>query len=296
MSFEPRAHDPKTPLTGQSGRESVFDRRLLEVRNTGGFVKPQRKALDYLKKQSAEFETPSLDSRLHAKEIETEEYTETERVAFLDESSGLLNARTILSKTEAEVRRSTRYKRSFCMVAIELDGIFNSESLTPLAVEMIFLNLCNVLNKNAREVDRLGRFDRTTILMLLPETDMHEAIVETERLREAIAGTRFKQMGYNQTLTVSIGVASYPEHGKTATELLGTTLEAVQQAVAAGGNTVCAATTASDQTGPKAILQTPIEDFSPAPEKKDESPPVDMSPDSNINVVFPTVDVSPIVS
>ena len=61
MSPEQKGSDPKNSLTGTSGRESAFDRRLREFRNTGSFAKPQRKALQFIKNPTADFEMPSMD-------------------------------------------------------------------------------------------------------------------------------------------------------------------------------------------------------------------------------------------
>lgn len=290
-----KGQDPKTPLTGNRGRESVFDRRLLEYRNTGGFEKPRRKTLEYLRKPTAQFETPSMDSKLHAAEIAGEQFTETERLAFVDESSGLLNSRTIMSRVSNEVRRSKRYKHDFSILLIELDTITTIASLTPLAVEMIFHTFCKVLKDNIREVDIVGRFDRSSALLICPETTISEVIVEAERLRQVVSVSRFKQLGHNQTLTVSIGIAAFPMHGNTDAELLGAVMQATQNAVAAGGNKMCAADVMAAPDQPKTVA--PTEDFSPtsATEKcVDMRPAVDMSPSND--VVFPTVQVNPIVS
>jgi diguanylate cyclase (GGDEF)-like protein len=299
MSPEQKGHDPKTPLTGMSGRESVFDRRLHEYRNTGGFAKPKRNTLEYLKKPTAEFETPSLDSKLHARAIETEEYTETERLLFVDESSGLLNSRTMMSKLAAELRRSARYKHNFSIFVMELDGLTTMHAATPLAVEMIFLSFCKVLTKNIREADIVGRFDLSSVMVICPETDLNEAVTEAYRLRDVVCETRFKQLGYQQNLSVSVGVACYGEHGKVAADLLGSAMEAAQQAVANGGNIVCTAK-AAVTTDRQPILVAPTEDFSPTPQKarKDEEVQ-DMSPTADkpsVEGVFPTVNVSPVIT
>lgn len=259
-----------TPLTGISGRESVFDKRLREFRITGSFQKPQPKSLLFTKKQSADFDHPSMDSRLTQKHTEHEEVTEIERLAFYDESSGLLNTRTTLGKLATELRRSGRYKRSFSMFIVELDGFTNEDGLTPLAKEMLFSNFCKILRKNVRDVDVLGRFDAPSVIIICPETNLGDAIIEAERLKHIIASTHFSQVSSHVTMTVSIGIASYPEHGTTPVEILGCALEAAQQAVSYGGNAV-----AATKVEAKAPEIKPTVDFSP---EFDVTPTVDMSP------------------
>lgn len=272
-----RTRDAKTPLTAISGRESVFDKRLREFRNTGSFQKPQPKSLLFAKKQAADFETPSMDSKLRPKSSDNEEITEIEKLAFYDEASGLLNTRTTLGKLAQEIRRSGRYKHSFALFIVELDGYANEDGLTPLAKEMLFADFCKVMRKNVREVDIIGRFDEPSVLVICPETNLGDAIIEAERLKSTIASTHFKRVSSHAAMTVSIGISCYPEHGTTPVEILGCALEAAQQAVSYGGNAIAAAKAEAQVT--EEIK--PLVDFSP---ELDATPPqVDMSPTTTVS-------------
>jgi len=286
-----RRNDAKTPLTGISGRESVFDKRLREFRNTGSFQKPQPKSLIFNKKQAADFETPSMDSKLRPKTSDNEEITEIERLAFYDEASGLLNTRTTLGKLAQEIRRSGRYKHSFCLFIVELDGYANEDGLTPLAKEMLFADFCKVMRKSIREVDIIGRFDDPSVLVICPETTLGDAVIEAERLKSTISSTHFKRVSSHAAMTVSIGISCYPEHGTTPVEILGSALEAAQQAVSYGGNAIAAA-----KVEVAAVEEVkPLVDFSP---ELDATPPqVDMSPSKAAanDMAFATPEVSAVI-
>lgn len=304
MSSDQKPNDCKTPLTGMSGRESVFDKRLREFRNTGTFETPIRANAQFVNKKQTEFDTPSMDSKLRAKETANEEFTEIERLAFIDEHSGLLNTRTILGKLALEMRRSARYRHSFSVLMLELDGFSTMEHLNALASDMLFSTFCTTLNKNSREVDMIGRFDQSSVLIVCPETTLSEAITEAERLRHQIANVHFKKTSQAVNMTVSIGIASYPEHGNVPMELLGAALEAAQKAVALGGNNVCSAKAESSRVEKKVFTATlsTEEDFSPAKETKTQreaDEKVDMSPakeSKSSEMVFPVADVSPIIT
>ena len=294
MSFQQKGIDPKTPLTGTTGRDSIFDRRLNEFRTTGEMSKPQRKTLDYLKKPTAEFDTPSQDSRLSASLADVEEFNELERNAFIDAGSGLLNAHTLTCKIGAEMRRSKRFKHNFSLLVIELDGFAAMEEMGPLALEFIFATFSMTLKKNIREVDLAGRVNSSTVAIICPETSMEEAVLEADRLRQVTEVTRFKQLGYKQNLTVSIGVASFPEHGEVPEDMLNATMEAMRQASAAGGNAVFTAHTA---TSPQKV-QISLEDFSPeTPKTRDDT--LDMSPSADkqeSHLAMPVVETTPLIS
>lgn len=299
MSPEQNGTDPKTLQTGISGRESVFDRQLREYRNTGGFAKPQRKTLQFIKNPTAEFNTPSMDSKFHACSSENEKFTEIERQAFMDESSGLLNSRTIMGKVAIEMRRQARYNHNFSILILELDGFANLDSMTPLAVELISLNFCKIVSRNVREADLVGRFDRASVLVICPETNLSEAIIEANRLRHVISMAHPNLVGYHNAMTTSVGIASYPEHGNAAVDMLGAAMKAAQQAVAAGGNTVCAAAVDAFKAGQK--LEALEEDFSPSTrtEMEDDGPAEDMSPGADTSsteiLAFPAAAVSPVI-
>ena len=210
-------------------------------------------------------------------------------MAFIDESSGMLNARTIMGKIATEMRRSARYKHNFSILVIELDGFSNIASMTPLAVEMIFSSFCKIISKQTREVDLVGRFDESSLLIVCPETSLSDAVIEAERLRHSIASTHFKQVGHHNAMTVSIGISTFPEHGNSPVDMLGAAMEAAQHAVAAGGNNVCTARTDAPKMSEMNFASD--EDFSPSSITKltEELATEDMSPTSNRNtgMAFP---------
>ena len=272
--------DPKTPRTGISGRESVFDKRLNELRTTGQFTKPNRSALNYVKKPNAEFETPSMDSRLTHAPV-SDEITEIERLAFIDAKSQLLNMRTILGKLAVEWRRSRRYKHPFSVIIVELDSMDKLEALAPLAADTVFQTFCKTVGKNVREVDLVGRIGDSRLLVICPETSSGESATESERLKHVIATTRFSQLGLNVTVTASFGVASYPEHADSPEDLFCCALDAIEQAVEVGGNRVNVADFPTKE-------EPATQDFSPEPAKQVLPKKPEMAPD----LAFPVADVS----
>jgi hypothetical protein len=135
-------------------------------------------------------------------------------------------------------------------------------------------------------------------LVICPETNLREAIIEAERLQHTVAHTHFKQNGNHNSMTASFGIASFPEHGNAAVDMLGAVMEATQQAVASGGNAICTAKVEPVKPAEKLSFASE-EDFSPSTELNfaaEPSKPVeDMSPDTGKTIVFPTADVAPFV-
>ncbi|MBX9686802.1 MAG: diguanylate cyclase [Candidatus Obscuribacterales bacterium] len=226
---------PNFQITALSGRESLFDKRLRELRNTGQLEKPGSNRTRFAKAGSFDFETPSMDSQLPPMLID-DSITEIERMAFIDETSGLLNKRSMLGKIEHELIRSARYKRSFCVMIVEFDNFESIESLTALSAEMQLQAYCRLLSRSVREVDSIGRFEKSSLIILCPETNLQDALIKAERLRSLATQARFKDLGQYLPMTLSLGIASYPEQATKAGELIDIAQESVQSAKARGGN------------------------------------------------------------
>jgi hypothetical protein len=106
----------------------------------------------------------------------------------------------------------------------------------------------------------VGRFDKTSLLIVCPETTLGEAAIKAQRLTHKIAGTHLKQLGHHKPLTVSIGISAYPDHGNAPVDLLGAAMEAAQNAVASGGNCVClsqASAVTQDFSPPRETITPP---------------------------------------
>ncbi|MEK6195982.1 MAG: GGDEF domain-containing protein [Deltaproteobacteria bacterium] len=73
------------------------------------------------------------------------------------------------------------------------------------------------LHGSIRDVDSVGRYGGEEFVMLLPETDKAPARGLSERLRKGIAAL---ELGNLPQITISMGVATFPEDGRTVDELL----------------------------------------------------------------------------
>ncbi|MGM0571887.1 MAG: GGDEF domain-containing protein, partial [Pseudomonadota bacterium] len=93
------------------------------------------------------------------------------------------------------------------------------------------------LADSVRTVDTLGRFGGEEFLVVLPEMSVAEACDTAERLRRRVASEPVP-VAAEQSLemTVSIGVAVYPDHGESADELCNRADKAMYLAKSLGRN------------------------------------------------------------
>jgi two-component system cell cycle response regulator len=166
-------------------------------------------------------------------------YHEMEKLAMLDELTGLLNRRTLIARLEAEWGRCQRYKRPLSLVLLDVDFFkqvndryghgTGDEALTSIA---------RLIEQAVRRVDTVGRLGGDEFLLILPETPQSGALEVAGRL-----GVRGRSMEIRAdtvpppTCTFSLGVASWPEvEASGAAGLLQAADQALYRAKAAGRN------------------------------------------------------------
>src|SRR5918992_2449184 len=129
----------------------------------------------------------------------------------IDPLTGLLNRRAFEGLLESELERSRRTGRPLAVIVGDVDGlsVVNAHRGDP-AGDSVLKRVARDMQKWKRRIDSAGRIGGEEFALLLPETDERGAFLLAERLRRAAHRT------FNDEplpVTVSFGVASYPEHG-----------------------------------------------------------------------------------
>jgi len=145
-----------------------------------------------------------------------------------DALTGLLNRRAFEELLNFELERSRRTGRPVSVIVGEIDGLgrVNAErghQTGDLALQQVARDMA----KWKRRIDSAGRVSGEKFGILLPETDQHGAYLVAERLRRASRRTFTVDA---LPMTISFGVASYPEHGEQFGVLMGAASHAVEVA------------------------------------------------------------------
>jgi diguanylate cyclase (GGDEF)-like protein/putative nucleotidyltransferase with HDIG domain len=150
----------------------------------------------------------------------------------VDPLTGLLNRRAFEEMLNFELDRSRRTGRPLSLIVGEIDGMgrLNSERGHG-AGDAALKQVGQHMTKWKRRMDSAGRIGGEKFGVLLPETDEHGAFLVAERLRRATRQT-FGQ--HSLPLTISFGVAGYPEHGEQLGVLMGAAARAVDAAIELG--------------------------------------------------------------
>ena len=138
--------------------------------------------------------------------------------ARTDPLTRLLNRRGFREVFELELERSRRSGRPCALLMGDLDHFKRVNDLLghPAGDERL-RKFARLLNAGKRRIDAAARMGGEEFALLLPETDEHGAYVIAERLRHVVRDSFAPDQ---VALTVSFGVAAYPNHGANGDQLL----------------------------------------------------------------------------
>lgn len=171
------------------------------------------------------------------------------QLSTVDRLTGLLNRGYFDERIEEEASRARRYGRPLKVALIDLDKFkqFN-DTFGHAAGDDALRTLANVLKLSVRRSDIVARYGGEEFVVLFPETAVHEAMEKLEIIRDRIASLRIPvaRRTIPAQVTLSAGVASWPEDGSSVDEVLYTADERLFAAKRAGRNRIVGPPVARD--------------------------------------------------
>lgn len=165
------------------------------------------------------------------------------QLATSDSLTGLFNRGYVDDRLAIELSRAQRYGKAMTLAVIDADHFKAlNDTHGHTAGDAILKKLAGMLRGSFRQSDTAGRYGGEEFVVILPETDIESACRKVESLRARIADTpiELSDHGRSVRLTISAGLASYPEDGVDAAELFATADERMFEAKHAGRNRVVA--------------------------------------------------------
>jgi diguanylate cyclase (GGDEF)-like protein len=162
--------------------------------------------------------------------------------AMRDQLTGLYNRHYVEEWFGLELRRAQRHGRPLAALILDIDHFkrFN-DTFGHEAGDLVLREVASVLRQFARESDVASRYGGEEFLVLLPECSFDDARCKAEQLRGEVAKLELrygnKPLG---PVTVSLGVAAFPDHAKESEALLRCADEALYMAKQTGRNRVVA--------------------------------------------------------
>jgi diguanylate cyclase (GGDEF)-like protein len=148
-------------------------------------------------------------------------FDRTERLATTDGLTGLLNHRTFQERLDAQLAQAQRYGKRLSLLLCDVDH-FKSVNDTyghPVG-DQVLRGVARTLQREARNTDVVARYGGEEFAIVMPETDTAGALVIAERIRERVASMVFETPQGPLKVTISLGVATFPDDGKAKAELV----------------------------------------------------------------------------
>jgi len=162
-------------------------------------------------------------------------YRDVHRLIHYDQLTGLLTMDSFLRRVRAELARS----KELTLAMTDLDGLKRvNDTYGHTAGRMVVREMGVMFRSVLRTCDVAGLYGGDEAVVVFPETPLDDAALLAEQLRLTVAERRFQHAGREFSVSISQGLAQYPEHGGTVEELIGAADHALYAAKAAGRNCV----------------------------------------------------------
>jgi diguanylate cyclase (GGDEF)-like protein len=169
-------------------------------------------------------------------------HNRTKLMAITDYLTGLHNHRYFQQIFNQELGRARRYQKVMSLIILDVDNFkqFN-DTLGHAVGDKVLVAIGEIITRSLRKVDFAFRYGGEEFVIILPETALEHAILTAERLRERIARETCVAVEESRgnPITVSAGVACYPENGTNREDLFTLMDTYLYKAKSMGKNIVC---------------------------------------------------------
>jgi diguanylate cyclase (GGDEF)-like protein len=166
-------------------------------------------------------------------------YAEVERLATLDELTGIANRRRLFELGQREFDRARRYGTPLAAVLVDLDWFKKiNDTYGHNTGDRVLAGIASTINRNVRTIDLFGRYGGEEFVLLLPEADRSSALEVAERIRALVQDLRFPTARGALQVTISLGVAHLSAEMPSLAALIDRADQAMYAAKQAGRNRV----------------------------------------------------------
>jgi len=152
---------------------------------------------------------------------------ELELLSTTDSLTGLSNHRSLMQRLDAEVARFKKEKRGFSVLVGDVDHFkqYNDAFGHPAGDEVL-QRIAEIMRESTRKNDCCARYGGEEFVIVLPDTSAADALDTAEHIRARVAAKKFS----GRKMTLSIGVATFPDDADDAEAIIAVADEALYQA------------------------------------------------------------------
>ncbi len=172
--------------------------------------------------------------------ITQQDKIQAERLSEIDPLTGINNRRGFYKVMEPILSTAIRNKRHLSLIMLDIDKFkLINDNYGHVCGDKVLEVIAKLLEKSARSGDIMARWGGEEFILLLPETDIKEAVFLADRLRESIATIRVQFQSKDIAFTASFGVACLPHPPQTFDELVAVADVYLYEAKNQGRDRVC---------------------------------------------------------
>ncbi len=164
-----------------------------------------------------------------------------EALAMHDGLTGLLNRRAIEEYAEAEFNMANRKKQAMSVILLDIDHFKNvNDRFGHKFGDVVLRRVAQTLKEDLRNYDRVGRWGGEEFLLILPDTELKDAVTVAERLRSKTAAAQISlENGESFSIHISLGTACTTGQFQSLAKLIDAADQALYQAKQSGRDRVC---------------------------------------------------------
>ena len=164
-----------------------------------------------------------------------------EALAMHDGLTGLLNRRAIEEYAEAEFNMADRKKQAMSVILLDIDHFKNvNDRFGHKFGDVVLRQVAQTLKEDLRNYDRVGRWGGEEFLLILPDTELKDAVTVAERLRSKIAVVQITlENGETFSIHISLGTACTSGQFQSLAKLIDAADQALYQAKQSGRDRIC---------------------------------------------------------
>ncbi|WP_373501855.1 GGDEF domain-containing protein, partial [Desulfococcus sp.] len=162
--------------------------------------------------------------------------------AIMDDLTGLYNRAYFINSLELEIKRAVRQKYTIALTMMDIDDFkLYNDRLGHLDGDMLLREISQVIRLSVREVDMAVRYGGEEFAVIMPYTDRDDALKAGERVLDMVRKHPYSNgmISRVKPVTLSAGVAVFPEDAKSVNELICRADEMLYRAKRSGKDRVC---------------------------------------------------------
>jgi diguanylate cyclase (GGDEF)-like protein len=167
-------------------------------------------------------------------------YSRLKQQNWLDGLTGVFNRKYFDRQLSTELQRASRYEHSLAVILMDVDGLKAvNEEFGIQAGDSVLQQMARILERSLRSVDILARYGSDEFAALLPETKKTYAVKTAQRILRSVRNHDFfKEDLRVKEISLSIGVAGFPEDAGGVKEMIKKAEQSLRKAKRLGGGTV----------------------------------------------------------